>query len=121
MCSLNVALFPSQVLLTATPFRSDRSNLPMVVVMGQEDDLKISQRITQGLSSNVAYAPVPINSVEVAEAVRRGPEVIVVPSPDNWLMHIANKALRQMSMCASHPIGARVDGGNSQPRQGAAV
>lgn len=69
---------PLQVLLTATPFRGDRGTLPMVVVTGQGDDLKISQRIKQGLSRNVAYAPVPISSVEVVEAVRRGREVVVV-------------------------------------------
>lgn len=67
LCGTHVSL--PQVLLTATPFRGDRAELHMVVVTGQQDDLKISQRIRQGLCSNVAYAPVPVESVQVAEAV----------------------------------------------------
>jgi hypothetical protein len=61
-----------QVLLTATPFRGDRAELPMVVVTGDAAALRIKERIRQGLCSNVAYAPVPLSSAQVAEAVSDG-------------------------------------------------
>jgi hypothetical protein len=41
----------------------------MVVVTGDAAALRIKERIRQGLCSNMAYAPVPVSSVQVAEAV----------------------------------------------------
>jgi hypothetical protein len=67
-----------QVLLTATPFRGDRQQLPMVAVTGDAAALRIKERIMQGLCSNMAYAPVPVSSVEVAEPVSVQPFCITI-------------------------------------------
>jgi hypothetical protein len=41
----------------------------MVVVTGNAAALRIKERIKQGLYSNMAYVPVPVTSVQVAEPV----------------------------------------------------
>lgn len=60
-----------QVLLTATPYRGDRADVPMQVVTGDSLDLKIAQRVRQGFCSNVAYAPVPVDAVTILPEVCR--------------------------------------------------
>ncbi|WIA20091.1 hypothetical protein OEZ85_005950 [Tetradesmus obliquus] len=57
----------AKVLLTATPFRGDGADLPPRALFGG-DALRIKERIREGLISNMAYAPVPVSSVQVAEA-----------------------------------------------------
>jgi hypothetical protein len=52
-----------QLLLTATPFRSDRQALPMADLMGDGHSMKVAERIRQGLVKNVALALVPVTSV----------------------------------------------------------
>lgn len=65
-----------QVLLTATPYRADRQELPMEVLdynnptapdAGAPYDLKLKLRIQQGYCSNMAYAPVPVYSAKLTD------------------------------------------------------